>query len=64
MKSEWKVTSNYIGKTVYGVFRTIDINAVEHSGNREMHGDYVENRKEAEELAKHLNVMEEGGTHE
>ena len=59
MKSEWKVTSNYIGKTVYGVFRTIDINAVDHSGNREMSGGYVDSRKEAEELAKYLNALEE-----
>lgn len=60
MKSEWKVTSNYInGKAVYGVYRTIDTSEPDHTGNREMSGGYVESRKEAEEKAKYMNVMEE-----
>jgi len=59
MKSEWKVTSNPIGsKIMYGVFRIIDTNKVNHSGNRENYGGYIENREEAIEKAKYLNAME------
>lgn len=39
MKSEWRVTSNRInGIKMYGVYRQLDVNAVDHSGNREYHG--------------------------
>ena len=55
MKSEWKVTQNYIGKSVYGVYRQKDINAVDHSGNRELAGEYVDTREEAQQLADKLN---------
>ena len=56
MKSKWKVTSNIIGgKKMYGVYRTLDINAVDHSGNREMHGNYTDNREEAVSVAERLN---------
>lgn len=60
MKSEWKVTSNMIdGKKIYGVYRTRDVNEVDHSGNREMHGGYTDNREEAAAIAERLNIAEE-----
>ena len=56
MKSEWKVTSNRInGKTMYGVYRLRDINAVDHSGNREYAGGYVSSRETAAIVAAELN---------
>ena len=36
MKSEWRVTCNYIGgERFYGVYRLRDRKEVDHSGNRE-----------------------------
>ena len=36
MKSEWRVTCNYIGEErFYGVYRLRDRKEVDHSGNRE-----------------------------
>jgi len=59
MKGEWKVTSNPIGgKTLYGVYRLLDINEVDHSGNREFAGNYVEDRQIAEFVAEKLNDKE------
>jgi len=59
MKGEWKVTSNPIGgKTLYGVYRLLDINEVDHSGNREFAGNYVEDRQIAEFVAEQLNDKE------
>lgn len=56
--SEWRVSTNYVaGKTLYGVYRIRDINAVDHSGNRETRG-YYERKGEAERIARNLN--EEG----
>lgn len=41
MKSEWRVTCNYIGgERFYGVYRLRDHTDVDHSGNRE----YVDDR--------------------
>lgn len=61
MQSEWKVTMSPIGgKIMYGVYRTIDVNEPDHSGNREISGEYTEIRKKAEERAKYLNALEEG----
>ena len=60
MKSEWRVTSNSInGKKMYAVYRLRDINAVDHSGNREFAGSYIDNRDAAEIVAKELNKQEE-----
>lgn len=54
--SKWKVTSNYVGgKTLYGVYRTRDINEIDHSGNRENVGRLFESRDLAEALASALN---------
>ena len=60
MKSEWKVTSNTInGKKMYAVYRKRDINAVDHSGNREYAGGYSEYREAAVMTAAELNKIEE-----
>lgn len=41
MKSEWRVTCNYIcGGLVYNVYRLRDLDEIDHSGNRE----YVDDR--------------------
>lgn len=59
MKSEWKVTSNSInGSKMYGVYRQLDVNAVDHSGNRENSGGYVDNREAAQVVADALNAKE------
>lgn len=56
MKSEWKVSSNYIGDTKkFIVYRLCDASTVDHSGNREYATEYISNRNEAEEIAKRLN---------
>jgi hypothetical protein len=61
MKSEWKVTSNHIdGRTIYGVYRIIDTAEVDHSGNREMHGEYMGSKNDALSIAKRLNAEAEG----
>ena len=60
MKSEWKVTSNSInGSKMYGVYRQLDVNAVDHSGNREYHGGYTLSKDEAQAIVDELNVLEE-----
>ena len=36
MKSEWRVTCNYIcGGLVYNVYRLRDLDEIDHSGNRD-----------------------------
>lgn len=56
MKSEWRVTANPVGgKILYGVYRLRDINAVDHSGNREHHGEYTEDKEKAKKIAEDLN---------
>jgi len=56
MKGKWKVSSNPIGdKTMYIVCRIKNTSEVEHSGNREYYGDYIENRFEAALVAGKLN---------
>lgn len=60
MKSEWRVTSQYInGEYQYAVYRLRNIYAVDHSGNREYYGEYTTNDEaEAAALAKKLNEKE------
>lgn len=61
MKSEWKVTSNSInGKKMYAVYRQRDVNAIDHSGNREYAGEWVHNRDTAAIVADELNKRGEG----
>lgn len=56
MPSEWRVTSQCVnGEWLYGVYRLRNVNAVDHSGNREYHGGYTTDEAEAEALAKKLN---------
>lgn len=60
MHSEWKVTSQYIGdEKMYAVYRLRDINAVDHSGNREYAGGYTSCRDVAVTVAEILNKAEE-----
>lgn len=57
MKSEWRVTTNYInGKNIYRVYRLIDTREVDHSGNREFYGNTFDNEEEAESLARAKNI--------
>jgi len=58
MKNEWKVTCNVIDeKRLYGVYRLLDVDEVDHSGNREMHGGYeYSSREAAQTLARLLNT--------
>ena len=58
MKSEWRVTSNIIGdEKMYAVYRLIDAQKTDHSGNREFAGEYLLERGWAEDLAEKLNIM-------
>lgn len=43
----------------FAVYRLRDINAVDHSGNREYYGGYTPDEGEAEVLAKKLNEKEQ-----
>ena len=62
MKSAWKVTSNRVGmRTLYGVYRIKDTAEVDHSGNREMFGGYMDHRYEAIIIAEKLNDAESKG---
>jgi hypothetical protein len=57
MKSDWRVTTNILdGKEMYGVYRLLDVNEVDHSGNREMSGKYLSCREAAEFVADKLNA--------
>ena len=59
MKSKWKVTSNVINeKRMYAVYRVLDVNEVDHSGNREFAGNYIDDRKAAQAAADVLNEMD------
>ena len=56
MKSEWKVTSTWIGdKKMYAAYRLLDRDAIDHSGNREVL-KYVDTHEAAKSLADELNL--------
>jgi len=56
MHSEWRVTSNFISdEKMYAVYRLRDINAVDHSGNREFAGGWTLYKQAAIEVAAELN---------
>lgn len=56
MKSEWRVTSNIIAdEKMYQVYRIIDIEEVDHSGNRETHGGWTTDLEETKKIADKLN---------
>ena len=60
MTSPWKVTSNPIGdRIMYAVYRLIDVNEVDHSGNREYAGGFMADRAATQALADQLNGEEE-----
>lgn len=60
IKSKWKVTANPIGdKLMYAVFRILDVDKIDCSSNREIWGEYIEDRKEAEKIANEKNREEE-----
>lgn len=57
MKSEWKISSMYLGgKKVYQVYRIKDMRVVDHRGNREYAGGLLHDEAEAMELAAKLNA--------
>ena len=59
MRSEWRITSQYFGESkIWQVYRLRDIDAVDHSGNREFAEGIFETREEAAELAERLNAEE------
>lgn len=60
MKGKWKVTANPMGdRTLYAAYRLRDVNEVDHSGNREYAGEYIENREAVQVIADELNRREE-----
>lgn len=60
MVGKWKVTSQYIGdEKMYAVYRSKDIEAVDHSGNREYATAYMTSKEAAEDTALMLNDGEE-----
>jgi hypothetical protein len=53
---KWKVASQYIGDTrMYAAYRLRDVNEVDHSGNREYAGEWIENREAVQVVADSLN---------
>ena len=59
MKSAWKISSQYLcGRKVYQVYRIKDVNAVDHSGNREYAGKLTDDEAAALALANRLNTKE------
>lgn len=59
MKSNWRVTSNVInGQKLYGVYRLLDMDEIDHSGNREHLDVWVADRRIAEALAERYNARE------
>ena len=59
MKSEWKISSQYLGgRKVYQVYRIKDMRIVDHSGNREYAGGLTDDEAAAMALAEELNAEE------
>ena len=57
MKSEWRVMSNLIaGEKHYSCYRLKDVEAVDHSGNREELGRWLGTKKAAQVVADELNA--------
>lgn len=56
MKSEWKVSSQYIGgKKMYIALRILDISQPQHGGNVETKGEYSTDRGSVQDLVDKLN---------
>lgn len=60
MKSEWRVSINPIGpdEYLYQVYRLRDVDAVDHSGNREIYKAY-DTEAEAQQCAQRMNIEED-----
>ena len=59
MKSEWRVSCNPVGgRRLYQAYRIRDVDAIDHSGNREYAGEWTENKTEAQAVADSLNAEE------
>lgn len=60
MKGAWKVTSNIFdgGVKKYAVYRLLDVNEVDHSGNREFAGGYIDDKDLAQSIAGQLNAQD------
>ena len=59
MKSEWRVTSNLIaGEKCYSCYRLKDMDAVDHSGNREYAGTLYRDKADAQAVADEMNAKE------
>lgn len=59
MKSEWRVTSLWIGDVrMYAAYRLLDMDMPDHSGNREYVEYYVDDRDAVVRAVKALNEME------
>ena len=56
MMSEWRVTSNLIaGEKYYSCYRLKDMDAVDHSGNREELGRWFGTKEAAQVVADQMN---------
>lgn len=61
MKGKWEVSANPVGDEIlYIVYRLRDVNAVDHSGNREYAGEHTSNKEAARLLAEMLNAEDPG----
>ena len=59
MKSEWKVSSQYIGgERMYIAMRILDTSQPQHGGNVENRGEYSTDRDTVQALVDALNVSE------
>lgn len=59
MKSEWRISSQYLGgRKAYQVYRIKDMRIVDHSGNREYAGGLTDDEAEAMAHAEKLNKEE------
>lgn len=58
-QSEWRVGHKAVGGTTYiCVYRLRDMDAIDHSGNREYYEGFFDSDKQAEYFARELNRME------
>lgn len=59
MRSKWQVTSQFFGDVKkFAVYRLLDVAEVDHSGNREFAGGYVDSKERAQAIADALNDQE------
>ena len=59
MKSEWRVSTNYVcGGKEYQVYRLLDVDKTDEGGNREYDNTIFTSKDKAVELANDLNKEE------